>query len=205
MNRTLPLLAIAIASATLAADATLPATAAQARKAYDQQLAWAEAQYKQAVVDAKKTQDGLIATARTDYERKLRVALDAALKSKNLEEANRINAEMKSLSQAEVATNPFDAFAGTWTVTYTNGAVRSYLFDAKGVGRFTRETHEGRTLDAVQNGRLQQRGKDIVIDWGDGKIERLTVVDGRMFVEHFNPASRYGRSPTETMGTGVRR
>jgi hypothetical protein len=78
---------------------------------------------------------------------------------------------------------------GAWTVTYEGGAVRHYEFDGRGNVRF---------VDEQRMGRVFLKGSDVLIDFSDGKWERLRLVDGVLGVEHFNPVGRYPDSPTLT-------
>ncbi len=76
---------------------------------------------------------------------------------------------------------------GTWKVTYSSEAVRKYQFDGRGNVFF---------VENKQLGHLVKRGDDILIDFDDGKIERLQVVEGGVLIEHFDPASRYPDGPS---------
>jgi hypothetical protein len=89
---------------------------------------------------------------------------------------------------------PWSAFAGKWKVTYEEGHVRNYQIDEKGNVFF---------LEENWNALLSKKGADILVDFKDGKLERFTMVDGVLVVEHFNPASRYPDSPN-FKGKGVR-
>jgi|GEM_PF-4155081 len=89
---------------------------------------------------------------------------------------------------------PWSAFAGNWKVIYEEGHVRNYQIDENGNVFF---------LEENWNASLSKRGADILVDFKDGKLERFTMVDGVLVVEHFNPASRYPDSPN-FKGKGVR-
>ena len=85
---------------------------------------------------------------------------------------------------------------GTWTVTYhPNRAVRVYAVSAEGEVTFR---------DAGTKARLEVRVKEVLLDLGDGKVERWTVGrDGRLFVEHFNPKASYPGGGPDQIGVGV--
>lgn len=87
-----PLLAVFAAE-----DSPKGVVAQQARKALDQQLKWADAQFEQAVKAAKLKRDAAASEAIAEYRNKLKAALDAALKAKNVEEVKRIDAELKAV------------------------------------------------------------------------------------------------------------
>jgi hypothetical protein len=84
---------------------------------------------------------------------------------------------------------------GQWTMTYTNGAVRHYEFRGDGSVLFTEER-----LTA----RLVKDGEYYLVDFGDGKLDRLKL-GGTLQVEHYNPRTALAarQAPTET-GRGVR-
>ena len=86
------------------------------------------------------------------------------------------------------------ALAGTWVVSYGNGARRTYDVTADGTVRLR---EEGRT------GQLQH-GDDLVLRFDDGKVERWTPARGRLLVEHWDPASRFPAQPPTVLGVGVR-
>jgi hypothetical protein len=175
--------------AALAADAPkateLPKApaAVQAKKVYDQQLKWAQAQFDQAS-----------AKARTDYLASLKASLQLALRGGNLEESNRIDAEMKAVQEG--AAKPKDdkdepfSLVGKWDFRYNNGTVNERIIGKDG------KVEGGGTVKKV--------GKDTIIDWGT-VIERITPAGDRLFVEHYHPSSDYGRKVAATMGEGVRK
>ena len=47
-----------------------------------------------------------------------------------------------------------------------------------------------------------RKGNDLMLDWRDGKFERLSVKAGKVIVEHFNPGTRYPKEGPNTVGTG---
>jgi len=81
---------------------------------------------------------------------------------------------------------------GTWTITYSNGATRTYRFS-------------GRTALWLDNrsirGRLYYQGNNLLLEFGDGKIERLTLEPEGLVVEHWNSKGSSVR-PAEITGTG---
>jgi hypothetical protein len=86
--------------------------------------------------------------------------------------------------------------AGTWTVTYhPNRAVRVYAVAADGGVTFA---------ETPAKAKLADNGKEILLDFKDGKLERWTIgKDGRLFVEHFNPRDSYPAGPPDQIGVGV--
>jgi hypothetical protein len=103
----------------------------------------------------------------------------------------------KSISDLE-ETLPVEAllrlYEGKWVITYANSAVRHYILDARGNVTFS-EADQRATLTRI-NGQL-------LLAFGDGKLERVKLVDGKLQVEHFNPPSDYPNKPNTT-GVGTR-
>jgi hypothetical protein len=85
-------------------------------------------------------------------------------------------------------------FVGTWRVTCTNEAIRSYEVDADDTVRFFEENLQTR---------LQRRG-EVFVQFDDGRLERWTLAGERLLVEHWNPASKYPKQPPTEIGIGVR-
>lgn len=82
---------------------------------------------------------------------------------------------------------------GLWQVDYSNTAVRTYRITNTGAVRF---------IEAGLTGRIRRLGDDYVLDFGDGKIERLTF-QPTIKVDHFNPRSLYPLGAPTAVGTGV--
>lgn len=74
------------------------------------------------------------------------------------------------------------ALAGSWQVAYSNGAERTYEIDALGNVAF----ENGR-----QRGSFEMRGDDIILDFGDGKLERWGPTNSGLVIEHYDDARMY--------------
>ncbi|MCI0359640.1 MAG: hypothetical protein L0211_14280 [Planctomycetaceae bacterium] len=77
---------------------------------------------------------------------------------------------------------PWASLAGSWKIAYANGAVRRYTIEEEGSVVFVEEQRRGT---------LAKRDRDVVLDFGDGKLERLGLVNETLLIEHFNPATSY--------------
>lgn len=88
--------------------------------------------------------------------------------------------------------------AGTWTVKYApNQAIRVYEVSETGEVNFG-ELELKATLERTD-------AKNVLLNLKDGKIERWTLGnDGRLFVEHFNPAENYPTT-VDQIGIGTRK
>ena len=83
---------------------------------------------------------------------------------------------------------------GTWSVTYTNGAKRTYTIERDGGVAFEEEQILGEFVG----------GDYLLLEFDDGKLERLTPAGSRLLVEHFNPRNRFPNHPPTHIGIGVR-
>jgi hypothetical protein len=84
---------------------------------------------------------------------------------------------------------PRETIVGTWSVTYASGAKRTYRVDAAGNVLY---------VETRQLGTLMQRGEDLVLDMRDGKMERWKLDSGLLRIDHFDPASRYPNTVSQT-------
>jgi len=94
-------------------------------------------------------------------------------------------------------------FVGRWNIFYDNGHVRTYSISAAGTVTWT-HTH-GRA-GPNKKAKIERRGKDYLIDFGDDdKVERLSVIPGGLRIEHFVPRSNYRDGGSFIPGTGRKR
>ena len=82
--------------------------------------------------------------------------------------------------------------AGTWRITYTNGAWRTYRIEENGTVTFLEEQSMGEL----------RSWPELLLRFDDGKLERLNPTANRIFVEHFNPASEYPDGTPAEIGIG---
>jgi hypothetical protein len=105
-----------------------------------------------------------------------------------IEEAGQVKAIIDQLAQDAA----FARIAGTWSIKYANGTARQYVIDLKG-----NVTWGGAMGKVVQNGR------DLLIDFNDGKIERVSRTATGLLIEHFNPKNTYPKK-VDTRGIGTK-
>ncbi len=134
----------------------------------------------------------------------LAVALKAATRAANLEEANRIKAMIEGLddevglgngSAPDVRAGKFPH--GTWEVTYLNGNRHLYGFDGRGSVRCSLS---GRV---IHSGKLRREDHDLIATFDGDIIERFSFAGDRLFVEHFRPANRYPDASASDIATGL--
>jgi hypothetical protein len=73
---------------------------------------------------------------------------------------------------------------GQWVVTFANGVVETCQVRADGTAS---EREPNRSAD----GMARVKDNTVVITFGDDRVERWTVVDRRVVVEHWFPAAAY--------------
>jgi hypothetical protein len=78
-------------------------------------------------------------------------------------------------------------FEGVWIIHYTNGTGRRYVIDSAGTVKY-----------GSQIATLKVKDGEVLLDFSDGKLERLTLGNQGLHIEHFNPANLY---PTKTNAT----
>lgn len=89
--------------------------------------------------------------------------------------------------------NAYSVYEGVWLIKYSNAACRVYLIDHKGAVAFPSENLKGQ---------LATKKNEVLLDFADGRIERINLADGKLVVEHFAPASNYPtKKPDTATGT----
>jgi hypothetical protein len=154
--------------------------------------------------------------AGTEYEKTIRAAQAAlekayeqaikdATKALKIEEAEAFRTELKALQPSRTGTAGEKEdlptvqgkwVAGTYNILYTpNHTTRIYVVRPNG------EVTYGKLKATLKPYR---RSGSFTLEIGEEteKIERITFADGRMFVEHFNPKSDFGKNPPEQIGIG---
>ncbi len=90
-----------------------------------------------------------------------------------------------------------DALYGKWFVRFTGGGRRTYRFARDGTATFVDDNGHSK------NKQLRQFGKEVLLLEEDGdEVERLTIVDGRLFVEHRIRPIKDGTEFPQQIGIG---
>jgi serine/threonine protein kinase len=100
----------------------------------------------------------------------------------------------KEVPKERLPDGPFVRFKGHWRLRYTNNVIREYLIDDKGnVQQVVEASVQApqNQLNAPRPGKLSKRGNDVLLDFSDNTLERLTVKGSELRLDHFNPAALF--------------
>ena len=164
IHHILAALAIVATAACQAADE--PAPLKQARAAYEKEL------------------DTVSRPVRERYARTL-TDLKRALVSKG-EIAAALLVEQEIARVGGNANPAFARLAGDWTITYASGAVRHYTISGDGSAAWT-------DSNPPKQGKLTQNAGYYLLDFSDGKLEKLTPSGSTIQIEHFDPATKHAK------------
>jgi hypothetical protein len=140
----------------------------------------------------EKQVEAAVAPVRGRYVSELKSLKTKLMRENDLQGVAAVEAELTRLDEIERLWERH-VLEGFWQVEYSNGTTRTYQIANTGAVRFIEEDRAGR---------IYLYGNDHLLEFGDGKVERLTL-QPTIKLEHFNPKSRYPLgSPTET-GVGV--
>jgi len=140
----------------------------------------------------EKQVEAAVAPVRGKYIADLKSLRTKLLREDDLQGIAAVDAELARLDELHRLWDRH-VLQGLWQVNYSNGTARTYRIANTGTVQFI---EEGRT------GRIYRNGSDHLLEFGDGKVERLMLLP-TIRVEHFNPKSSYPLgAPTET-GTGM--
>ena len=127
---------------------------------------------------------------------KLEQAYDDAIKQYtkggNLAVAKAIRQERDEFTKP----SEFQKFEGHWFVRFKS-VVHTYKIAKNGDVKFGEKTYD-------RTGKLYRNKGDVLLKFEDGKLERLTIVQGKMIIFHYHPDGLYaaGKPPSDK-GEGV--
>ncbi|HSU69314.1 MAG TPA: hypothetical protein VLJ39_20685 [Tepidisphaeraceae bacterium] len=138
--------------------------AKSAKRKYDSALAAAQLEYDR---QAQKARDAYLA--------ELNAALKQALRSEQLDEANRLKAEIEAKS-----IEGSNRLAGAWNVTWMHGGLTARYTFTRNVVEVTGTVH--------YTGKVQSVGgsEAIAVFPETGDVHRYTLIHGRLFIEGFS-------------------
>lgn len=177
-------------------------SARAAKTRYDLRMKKADSVYQAAMKAAQTQFDSEARGASLALTRDLGKSLDEALKVRNLEEANKIDAARKSLENAPLArrgsTTAMGTLDGKWRIRWSDGSVRFHEISTK--ARTVRST-SGRK--PTNHGKLTWVGGMLVGDFG-ASVVRYHVAGDFLYLEGFEPPSRFPKMFPSQWGRGER-
>jgi serine/threonine protein kinase len=125
--------------------------------------------------------------------------------------AEKMVAEIEKELPTEAMPEPPGArFRGRWLVPFASRVIREYLIDAKGNVEYLREgtiDAKGRIInprEIKRSAKVIKQGNDFLVDFQDGTLERLSLKNGGLIVEHFDPKDQYPKGRPSLVATCVR-
>lgn len=88
-------------------------------------------------------------------------------------------------------------YAGVWLVQYQNGAHRQYAIDSSGEVSWL-------DFEPAKKCRIIVQGNDHLIDFEDGKLERISRKGSVIQIDHFDPAAKYRNKLPGIQATGTK-
>jgi hypothetical protein len=130
------------------------------------------------------------------HEKRLASLKKALTQKGDLKAATAVEADLKRIELQKEQVLYSNQWAGNWDVSYSNGVKRNYTLLP---GGRVRSIENGR--ETV--GKAMRSGSNVLLDFGDGKLEVLSL-SPVLQVKHFmNPAGWEKRQP-DARGTGER-
>lgn len=144
------------------------------------------------IANLKKQFQADMEPVRKKYRTRLESLQKELTRKGDLDGALAVKTELESIGAPEkpASKNPV-SLKGYWTVTYTpSGNVRKYSI---------REDGRVEMVGEKLFGQITKNGDDWLLDFNDGKLERLAIKDV-LFIEHFDPKTAYaaGDKPRQT-------
>jgi hypothetical protein len=106
---------------------------------------------------------------------------------------------------------PGARFKGRWLVPFANRTLREYTIDNKGNVEYVRESMVDATGKVINprevklSTKVIKKGNDYLLDFEDGTLERLSMKNGNLVVEHFDPKTLYPKGRAGLVATSVRK
>ena len=133
------------------------------------------------------------AIARAALEAAYAAAIKEYTKAKMDDEASATEKELSAFRIGPAATR-FKPFQGTWEVKFRGGSTHTYEVQANGVVLYV----EGKKLL-----KLYKNGEDVFVRFEANKLERWSLFDGTLHVEHWHPLDGYAKGvPANDVGKG---
>jgi hypothetical protein len=100
-----------------------------------------------------------------------------------------VQAEIDRMKTAASDASGIAKFAGTWQVVYDNAGTRRYAITAEGAVTWSEDN--GKPI-APKKAKITAKGTEFLLEFRDEPaLERLSIANGNLIVEHFNPKASY--------------
>lgn len=154
--------------------------------------------------DGEPEEHPALTAAREDFKRQMSAATDPVRRryvseldslkrtltlQRDEEGVAAVEAELERIDDLQL-THERHPLQGTWKVTYSNGGIRNYQITSAGAVRF---------VEGGQTGQIVSRNGEYLLDFGDGKLERLRF-EPAIVIEHFDPKTLYPNSAARLEG-----
>jgi hypothetical protein len=133
-----------------------------------------------------------VAPVRGRYLSELKTLKTRLTRENDLKGVESVDSELARLDEVERLWERH-VLQGLWEVKYSNGNTRTYRISNTGAVQFMEERLRGQ---------IYRNGGDFLLEFGDGKVERLTL-QPTIKLEHFDPKTSYPLGAPRTTGTGV--
>ncbi|HEY0983928.1 hypothetical protein [Schlesneria sp.] len=141
---------------------------------------------------AKKAFDSRCRIAAAKLEQAYEAAIKQYTKEGNLAVAKAIREEREEFSKP----SEFQKFEGHWFVRFKN-VVHTYKIARDGEVKFGEKTYD-------RTGQLYRNNGDVLLKYEEGKLERFTIVRGKLIVFHYHPEGLYAADkPPSDRGEGT--
>jgi len=141
----------------------------------------------------EKEMEAAARPVRERYLRTLTGMKETLTRKGELEAALLVEHEMTRIA----AASGFAEYAGDWTIIYDNGAVRHYTIEPAGDVAWTDSS-------PPKKAKLTAAADHCILDFGDGKVERLRISGSAFRVEHFDPAAKLAQGDAGLPGKAKR-
>lgn len=133
-----------------------------------------------------------VAPVRADYVSELKSLRTTLTRQSDLDGVAAVDAELQRLKDQQRLWDRH-VLEGLWEVKYSNGNTRTYAIANTGEVLFVEEGLAGQ---------IYLNGNDFLLEFNDGKIERLTL-QPTLKLEHFDPKTTYPLGAPAATGAGV--
>jgi len=109
--------------------------------------------------------------------------------------------EIERIVESAIVPGSISKLAGVWIMQYQPSGTRRYKITPDGIVKY--EEGNGAVISPPREFKIFSKQGDLLIDLGDGTIERLSMKGTKLVTEIFSPKSLYPKGHANTQGTGT--